>query len=69
MKLLGWLEKKLPNEKKLPAELKDSIPPLYACLEDRNGGVRQAAQGAVQFFMAHVGYEAMSKATAKLDVS
>lgn len=64
-----WLEKKLPNEKKLPGELKDCIAPLFSCLEDRNATVRQAAQASVQYFMAHVGFEAMSKATAKLDVS
>ena len=67
--LLGWLVKKLPNEKKLPAEFKDCIAPLFSCLEDRNGGVRDAAKASVQYFMAHLGYEAMSKATAKLDVS
>lgn len=69
LQLLGWLEKKLPNEKKLPAELKDCVAPLFNCLEDRNANVRQAAQASVQYFMAHIGYDAMSKATAKLDVS
>ena len=61
--------KKLPNEKKLPAEFKDCIAPLFSCLEDRNGGVRDAAKASVQYFMAHLGYEAMSKASAKHDVS
>ncbi|XP_047135598.1 cytoskeleton-associated protein 5 isoform X1 [Hydra vulgaris] len=67
--LLSWLEKKLPNEKKLPAEFKDSIFPLYVCLEDRNPDVRKAAQAVVPLFMAHVGFDAMCKATAKLDAA
>lgn len=67
--LLGWLEKKLPNEKKLPAELKDCIPPLFCSLEDRNPDVRKAAQAVVPLMMAHVGFESMSKATSKLDPS
>ena len=69
IQLFGWLEKKLPNEKKLPAELKDCIPPLYTSLEDRSPDVRKAAQAVVPCIMAHVGYDAMSKATGKLDVS
>ena len=67
--LLGWLSKVLPNEKKLPGEFKVCIAPLFTCIEDRNGAVRDAAKVSVQHFMAHLGYEAMSKATAKLDVS
>jgi len=67
--LLSWLEKKLPNEKKLPSELKDCLPPLYVCLEDRSGDVRKAALAVIPFFMAHLGYDSMSKATGKLDPS
>ena len=38
--LLAWLEEKLPLVKgKLPAEGSTIIPPLYVCLEDRNGEV------------------------------
>ena len=69
VQLLGWLTKKLPDEKKLPAEFKDCVAPLFSCLEDRNGGVRDAAKTAAPHFMAHLGYDTMSKATAKLDVS
>uniref|UniRef100_A0A7M5X5E7 TOG domain-containing protein n=1 Tax=Clytia hemisphaerica TaxID=252671 RepID=A0A7M5X5E7_9CNID len=65
--LLTWLSKVLPNEKKLPGDFKDCIAPLFSCIEDRNGAVRDAAKASVQHFMAHLGYEAMSKATAKLD--
>ena len=67
---MGWLATKLPNEKKLPAELKDSIQPLFLCLADRNPDVRTGANTCVPLFMAHTGYDAMFKATAKLkDVS
>ena len=50
-------------------ELKDCILPLFSCLEDRSGDVRKAAQAVVPLMMAHVGYDSMSKATGKLDVS
>lgn len=42
---------------------------MYVCLEDRSGDVRKAALAVVPFFMAHLGYDTMSKATGKLDVS
>ena len=47
LQLFGWLAEKLPDMKKLPPELKDSLPYLYAGLDDRNGGVRQKAADAI----------------------
>ncbi|CAI8010225.1 Cytoskeleton-associated protein 5 [Geodia barretti] len=44
--LLSWLEEKVPAAKgKLPPEVTAIIPPIYACLEDRNGEARLVHQG------------------------
>ena len=63
------MEEILPEEKKkLPVELNESILPLFASLEDRNADVRKYAQAVLPLMMAHTGYEAMAKATSKLEV-
>ncbi|XP_040601761.1 cytoskeleton-associated protein 5 isoform X2 [Mesocricetus auratus] len=64
--LLGWLAEKLPTLRSTPTDLILCIPHLYSCLEDRNGDVRKKAQDALPFFMMHLGYEKMAKATGKL---
>ncbi|XP_038619954.1 cytoskeleton-associated protein 5 isoform X1 [Tachyglossus aculeatus] len=64
--LLGWLAEKLPSLRSAPADLTLCVPHLYSCLEDRNGDVRKKAQDALPFFMMHLGYEKMAKATGKL---
>ena len=66
--LLGWLEEKLPTAGKLPPEVSAIIPPLYSCLEDRNGEVRKKSQAILPLFMGKVGYETMVKHTGKLKV-
>lgn len=67
--LLGWLAEKLPTCKKLPAELQECIPYLFACMEDRNADVRKKAQDALLPFMIHTGYEAMLRHAGKLKVN
>uniref|UniRef100_A0A2K6FDL7 Cytoskeleton-associated protein 5 n=1 Tax=Propithecus coquereli TaxID=379532 RepID=A0A2K6FDL7_PROCO len=64
--LLGWLAEKLPSLRSTPTDLILCVPHLYSCLEDRNGDVRKKAQDALPFFMMHLGYEKMAKATGKL---
>ncbi|XP_034349845.1 cytoskeleton-associated protein 5 isoform X2 [Arvicanthis niloticus] len=64
--LLGWLAEKLPTIRSTPTDLILCVPHLYSCLEDRNGDVRKKAQDALPFFMMHLGYEKMAKATGKL---
>ncbi|XP_076970705.1 cytoskeleton-associated protein 5 isoform X2 [Tamandua tetradactyla] len=64
--LLGWLAEKLPTLRSTPSDLILCVPHLYSCLEDRNGDVRKKAQDALPFFMMHLGYEKMAKATGKL---
>lgn len=64
--LLGWLAEKLPTLRSTPTDLILCVPHLYSCLEDRNGDVRKKAQDALPFFMMHLGYEKMAKATGKL---
>ncbi|XP_028634347.1 cytoskeleton-associated protein 5 isoform X1 [Grammomys surdaster] len=64
--LLGWLAEKLPTLRFTPTDLILCVPHLYSCLEDRNGDVRKKAQDALPFFMMHLGYEKMAKATGKL---
>uniref|UniRef100_A0A8C2YTX6 Cytoskeleton-associated protein 5 n=1 Tax=Chinchilla lanigera TaxID=34839 RepID=A0A8C2YTX6_CHILA len=64
--LLGWLAEKLPTLRSTPQDLILCVPHLYSCLEDRNGDVRKKAQDALPFFMMHLGYEKMAKATGKL---
>uniref|UniRef100_A0A8C0LDE4 Cytoskeleton-associated protein 5 n=1 Tax=Canis lupus dingo TaxID=286419 RepID=A0A8C0LDE4_CANLU len=66
--LLGWLAEKLPTLRSTPTDLILCVPHLYSCLEDRNGDVRKKAQDALPFFMMHLGYEKMAKATGKLKV-
>lgn len=67
--LLGWLAEKLPTCKKLPAELQECIPYLFACMEDRNADVRKRAQDALLPFMIHTGYDAMLRHAGKLKVN
>ena len=67
--LLGWLSEKLPNSKKLPPELNECIPHLYACLEDRNADVRKKAQEALVPFMVQVGFESMVRKVGQLKAS
>ncbi|ESO04897.1 hypothetical protein HELRODRAFT_78594 [Helobdella robusta] len=58
--LFGWLAEKLPTNKKLPAaDLKECIPILFACIEDRNADVRKKANEALMPFMMHCGYDGM----------
>ncbi|NWU97847.1 CKAP5 protein, partial [Upupa epops] len=64
--LLGWLAEKLPTLRSVPSDLILCVPHLYSCLEDRNGDVRKKAQDALPFFMMHLGFEKMAKATSKL---
>lgn len=64
--LLGWLAEKLPTLRSVPSDLLLCVPHLYSCLEDRNGDVRKKAQDALPFFMMHLGFEKMAKATSKL---
>uniref|UniRef100_A2AGT5-2 Isoform 2 of Cytoskeleton-associated protein 5 n=1 Tax=Mus musculus TaxID=10090 RepID=A2AGT5-2 len=64
--LLGWLAEKLPTLRSTPTDLILCVPHLYSCLKDRNGDVRKKAQDALPFFMMHLGYEKMAKATGKL---
>lgn len=64
--LLGWLAEKLPTHKLLPPELKECLPLLLTCLEDRSVDVRKKAQDAILPFMIHVGYNSFVKATGKL---
>ncbi|NXU51845.1 CKAP5 protein, partial [Turnix velox] len=64
--LLGWLAEKLPTLHSVPSDLLLCVPHLYSCLEDRNGDVRKKAQDALPFFMMHLGFEKMAKATSKL---
>ncbi|KAM8815141.1 cytoskeleton-associated protein 5 isoform 2-T3 [Rhynchonycteris naso] len=64
--LLGWLAERLPTLRSTPPDLILCVPHLYSCLEDRSGDVRKKAQDALPFFMMHLGYEKMAKATGKL---
>ncbi|NXF89408.1 CKAP5 protein, partial [Eubucco bourcierii] len=64
--LLGWLAEKLPVLRSVPSDLILCVPHLYSCLEDRNGDVRKKAQDALPFFMMHLGFEKMAKATSRL---
>lgn len=68
LQLLGWLAEKLPALRSVPSDLLLCVPHLYSCLEDRNGDVRKKAQDALPFFMMHLGFEKMAKATGKLKV-
>ncbi|XP_028404850.1 cytoskeleton-associated protein 5-like isoform X2 [Dendronephthya gigantea] len=64
--MFGWLEEKLPTQKKLPAEVNLIVPILYSCLESRSADVRKKAQGALPAFMNLIGWDAMVKQTSKL---
>ena len=66
--MFGWLEEKLPTQKKVPAEVNLIIPILYSCLESRSADVRKKAQGALPAFMNLVGWDTMVKQTGKLKV-
>ena len=59
---LDWLADKLPDEKKIPkASIEACLPHLMACMEDRDGKVRDAAQKSLLGFMIHTSYPAMIK--------
>ena len=65
--LLTWLEKQLAVCRPLPAaDLIPCVLPLFTSLEDRNGDVRKAAQGACLYFLAHAGYDKIFRQTSKL---
>ena len=65
--LLTWLEKQMAVCKPLPtADLIPCMVPLFTSLEDRNGDVRKAAQGACLYFLAHAGYDKVFRQTSKL---
>ncbi|KAK7477171.1 hypothetical protein BaRGS_00031556, partial [Batillaria attramentaria] len=66
VELLGWLSEKLPTHKTLPPELRDCVPYVLTCLEDRSADVRKKAQDAIVPFMIHVGYNNFVKAAGKL---
>ena len=53
---LTWLSDKLKDQKKVPkVGLEACLKHLYACMEDRDGKVRAAAQACLQGFMIHLG--------------
>ena len=59
--LLGWLGEKLGSSKKIAkADLLQSVPLLYTCLEDRSADVRKAATEATLGYMIHCGFESMA---------
>ncbi|XP_075242780.1 cytoskeleton-associated protein 5-like [Convolutriloba macropyga] len=67
MGLLSWLEKQMNLCKPLPpADLVPCLTPVFTSLEDRNGDVRKAAQGACLMFLAHLGYDKVFRQTSKL---
>jgi len=60
---LNWLGEKLKDQKKVPTiGLEACLKNLYACYEDRDGKVREAAGNAFYGFMLHVGWQKMCKA-------
>ncbi|BFZ04985.1 hypothetical protein BsWGS_08024 [Bradybaena similaris] len=63
--LLGWLSEVLPPHKQLPPELRNVIPSVLTCLEDRNADVRKRAGDALVPLMIHTGYDAFLKALGK----
>ena len=65
---MQWLNEKLPNAGKMPAEFSAIITPLFSCLEDRSAEVRKRAQEILPLIMAQVGYDAMMKQTGKMKV-
>ena len=52
----------------MPGEVKETVGPLYSCLEDRSGDVRKKAQLVLPAIMSHIGIDFMIKATSKLKV-
>ncbi|CAB4025899.1 cytoskeleton-associated 5 isoform X1, partial [Paramuricea clavata] len=64
--MFGWLEEKIPTQKKVPVEVNLIIPILYSCLESRSADVRKKAQGALPAFINLVGWDTMVKLTGKL---
>ncbi|KAK6191581.1 hypothetical protein SNE40_003232 [Patella caerulea] len=64
--LLSWLSEKLPSHRILPTEIRQCIPHVLNCLEDRNGDVRKKAQESLVPFMIHTGYDSFLKASSKL---
>ena len=68
LQFYGWAAEKLPDMKKLPVELAQAVPFLYAAQEDRKAEVRQKAQEATLAFMIHLGYDRMFKMAGKLKV-
>ena len=67
--LLDWLAAKLADSKKVPkSDMMESVPLLYACLEDRSADVRKAANQALFSYMLHCGYESMASKTSTVKV-
>lgn len=65
--LLKWLNEKLSTCKKAPvAELKLIVPNVYACLEDRNSDVRQAANLILTPLMRIIGFDGLKRLSSKL---
>lgn len=58
----------VPSKLIPPDEIKCLLPPLYACLEDRNLNVRNASEKVVLGVMMHLGYSTMYGACEKLKV-
>ncbi|XP_071830339.1 cytoskeleton-associated protein 5-like isoform X2 [Apostichopus japonicus] len=66
MEMFGWLAEKLVKYRTVPGELSQSVPYLFAAVEDRNADVRKKAQEALPAFMMHLTYDKMVKMAGKL---
>ncbi|PIK41383.1 putative cytoskeleton-associated protein 5 [Apostichopus japonicus] len=64
--MFGWLAEKLVKYRTVPGELSQSVPYLFAAVEDRNADVRKKAQEALPAFMMHLTYDKMVKMAGKL---
>lgn len=67
--MFGWLAEKLVKYRTVPGELSQSVPYLFAAVEDRNADVRKKAQEALPAFMMHLTYDKMVKMAGKLKVN
>ncbi|XP_072201089.1 cytoskeleton-associated protein 5-like [Excalfactoria chinensis] len=64
--LVQWLAEHLPTLCSAPSDLLPCVPHLYSCLQDSNEAVRTTSQAALPFFLMHLGFEKMVKATSDL---
>uniref|UniRef100_A0A8C9L6N7 TOG domain-containing protein n=1 Tax=Pavo cristatus TaxID=9049 RepID=A0A8C9L6N7_PAVCR len=64
--LVQWLAEHLPALRSAPSDLLPCVPHLYSCLQDSNKAVRTTSQAALPFFLMHLGFEEMVKATSDL---